>query len=92
MAEARRTVTVVFSDVAGSTSLGERLDPEAVRRVLERCFAEAKAAFEAHGGTVEKFIGAAMMAVFGTTSSPRVDSSKPRASWTRPRVPVCVMT
>ena len=61
----RKIVTVVFSDVAGSTSLGERLDPEAVRRVMERYFDEARAALEHHGGTVEKFIGDAVMAVFG---------------------------
>jgi class 3 adenylate cyclase/tetratricopeptide (TPR) repeat protein len=65
MAEARKTVTVVFADVSGSTALGERLDPEALRRVMERYFAEARAAFERHGGTVEKFIGDAVMAVFG---------------------------
>jgi hypothetical protein len=56
MAEARKTVTVVFADVSGSTALGERLDPEAPRRVMQRYFAEAQAALERHGGTVEKFI------------------------------------
>jgi class 3 adenylate cyclase/tetratricopeptide (TPR) repeat protein len=65
MAEARKTVTVVFADVSGSTALGERLDPEALRRVMERYFAAARTAFERHGGTVEKFIGDAVMAVFG---------------------------
>jgi class 3 adenylate cyclase/tetratricopeptide (TPR) repeat protein len=65
MAEARKTVTVVFSDVAGSTNLGERLDPEAVRYVMGRWFSEAAIALERHGGTVEKFIGDAAMAVFG---------------------------
>src|ERR671912_2539910 len=69
MAEARKTVTIVFSDVAGSTSLGDRLDPEALRRVMERYFEEMRAVLERHGGTVEKFIGDAVMAVFGT---PRV--------------------
>jgi len=61
----RKIVTIVFSDVSGSTSLGERLDPEAVRRVMERYFAEARSVLESHGGTVEKFIGDAIMAVFG---------------------------
>jgi class 3 adenylate cyclase/predicted ATPase len=65
VAEARKTVTVVFADVSGSTALGERLDPEALRRVMERYFAEARTAFERHGGTVEKFIGDAVVAVFG---------------------------
>jgi class 3 adenylate cyclase/tetratricopeptide (TPR) repeat protein len=51
--------------VAGSTALGEALDPESVRRVMERYFDEARTALEQHGGTVEKFIGDAVMAVFG---------------------------
>ena len=63
--ETRKTVTVVFSDVTGSTALGEQLDPESLRRVMGRYFDEMKAVVEAHGGTVEKFIGDAVMAVFG---------------------------
>jgi class 3 adenylate cyclase/tetratricopeptide (TPR) repeat protein len=63
--EARKVVTVLFADVTGSTGLGERLDPETMRRVMGRYFEEMKAALEAHGGTVEKFIGDAVMAVFG---------------------------
>ena len=62
---ARKLVTILFSDVSGSTSLGERLDPEAVRHVMERYFLEARSILESHGGTVEKFIGDAVMAVFG---------------------------
>jgi class 3 adenylate cyclase/tetratricopeptide (TPR) repeat protein len=65
MARSRRTVTVVFSDIVGSTELGEELDPEAVRHVIQRYFDEARAALEQHGGSVEKFIGDAVMAVFG---------------------------
>ena len=61
----RKTVTVIFSDVTGSTSLGERLDPETTRRVMGRYFDEMRAVIERHGGTVEKFIGDAVMAVFG---------------------------
>ena len=61
----RKTVTVVFSDVTGSTSLGEQLDPESLRRVMGRYFDAMRQAIEAHGGTVEKFIGDAVMAVFG---------------------------
>jgi predicted ATPase/class 3 adenylate cyclase len=63
--EARKLVTVLFTDVAGSTNLGERLDPESVRRVMGRLFDELSAVIEHHGGTVEKFIGDAIMAVFG---------------------------
>jgi class 3 adenylate cyclase/tetratricopeptide (TPR) repeat protein len=63
--EARKLVTVLFADVAGSTSLAERLDPESVRRVMGRLFDELSAVIEHHGGTVEKFIGDAIMAVFG---------------------------
>ena len=63
--EQRKTVTVFFSDVSGSTALGERLDPESFRRVLARYFEVAREAVERHGGVVEKFIGDAVMAVFG---------------------------
>jgi class 3 adenylate cyclase len=63
--EARKLVTVLFADVAESTKLGERLDPESVRRVMGRLFDELSAVIEHHGGTVEKFIGDAIMAVFG---------------------------
>jgi class 3 adenylate cyclase/tetratricopeptide (TPR) repeat protein len=63
--EARKVVTVVFSDVAGSTALGERLDPESLRRVMWRYFDTMQATLERHGGTVEKFIGDAIVAVFG---------------------------
>jgi class 3 adenylate cyclase/tetratricopeptide (TPR) repeat protein len=63
--ESRRLVTVLFCDLTGSTALGERLDPEQLRRVLSRYADEARAVIERHGGTVEKFIGDAVMAVFG---------------------------
>jgi class 3 adenylate cyclase/tetratricopeptide (TPR) repeat protein len=58
-------VTVLFCDVSGSTALGERLDPEAFRQVMRRYFDAARRVIEHHGGTVEKFIGDAVMAVFG---------------------------
>ncbi len=61
----RKTVTVLFCDVTGSTALGESVDPEALRGVLARYFDRMKAIVERHGGTVEKFIGDAVMAVFG---------------------------
>jgi class 3 adenylate cyclase len=63
--EVRKTVTVFFCDVSGSTALGERIDPESLRHVMARYFETAKAILERHGGTVEKFIGDAVMAVFG---------------------------
>ncbi len=63
--DVRKTVTIVFSDVTGSTALGEQLDPESLRRVMSRYFDEMQAVVEAHEGTVEKFIGDAVMAVFG---------------------------
>jgi class 3 adenylate cyclase len=63
--EQRKTVTVLFCDVAGSTALGERLDPETLRLVLARYFERMRTIVEYHGGTVEKFIGDAVMAVFG---------------------------
>jgi class 3 adenylate cyclase/tetratricopeptide (TPR) repeat protein len=66
--ELRKTVTVFFCDVSGSTALGERLDPESLRRVMARYFDTTKAVVERHGGTVEKFIGDAVMAVFGVPS------------------------
>ncbi|MGZ4390347.1 MAG: adenylate/guanylate cyclase domain-containing protein, partial [Gaiellaceae bacterium] len=63
--EARKIVTILFTDVAGSTALGERLDPELLRRVMWRYFETVQAVLERHGGTVETFIGDAVMAVFG---------------------------
>jgi class 3 adenylate cyclase/DNA-binding SARP family transcriptional activator len=61
----RKVVTVLFSDVTSSTSLGEELDPEALQGVVARYFAEIRATIERHGGTVAEFIGDAVMAVFG---------------------------
>ena len=63
--ETRRTVTVLFVDVTGSTPLGERLDPEAIRRIFSRYFGEVAAIVTRHGGTLEKFAGDALVAVFG---------------------------
>ncbi|HJQ51986.1 MAG TPA: adenylate/guanylate cyclase domain-containing protein [Gaiellaceae bacterium] len=63
--EQRKTVTILFCDVAGSTELGESTDPEALRAVLARYFERMKEIVERHEGSVEKFIGDAVMAVFG---------------------------
>jgi class 3 adenylate cyclase/tetratricopeptide (TPR) repeat protein len=64
-ADARKTVTVLFCDIVDSTGMGERHDPEQLRMVMSRYFEDARAVLERHGGTVEKFIGDAVMAVFG---------------------------
>ena len=64
-AAARKTVSVLFGDLADSTMLGERLDPEQLRELLGTWYEEMRIAVERHGGTVEKFIGDAVMAVFG---------------------------
>ena len=61
----RKIVTVLFCDVVGSTTLGEQVDPEALQGLLARYFERMKAIVESHEGSVEKFIGDAVMAVFG---------------------------
>ena len=58
-------MTILFADVTGSTAMGEQSDPEALRRVMTRFFEVSRATLERHGATVEKFIGDAVMAVFG---------------------------
>src|SRR3954447_13962584 len=63
--ETRKVVTVVFTDVVDSTALGESLDPESLRRVMWRYFDAMQQTLARHGGTVEKFIGDAVVAVFG---------------------------
>ena len=72
--EVRKTVTVLFCDLTGSTALGEQTDPEALRALLARYFERMKAIVEAHGGTVEKFIGDAVMAVFGVPAAHEDDA------------------
>src|SRR5437867_9902713 len=63
--ERRKVVTVLFCDMVGSTALGESTDPEALRALLSRYFGRMRGIVESHGGSVEKFIGDAVMAVFG---------------------------
>src|SRR4030081_2123117 len=65
MAEERRVVTILFADVAGSTALGDALDPEDVRVLLRRYYDVALGTLTEHGGILEKFIGDAVVAVFG---------------------------
>jgi class 3 adenylate cyclase/tetratricopeptide (TPR) repeat protein len=72
--EVRKTVTVVFCDLTGSTALGERLDPETLRATMRRYFEDSRGILERHGGTVEKFIGDAVMAVFGVPQAHEDDA------------------
>jgi class 3 adenylate cyclase len=65
MPEERKLVTILFADVTGSTALGDELDPEDLRTLMGRYYAHARQIIMAHGGTLEKFIGDAVMAVFG---------------------------
>jgi class 3 adenylate cyclase/tetratricopeptide (TPR) repeat protein len=65
--EARKKVSVLFLDIVGSTQLAERLDPEPLREIMDRYFAACAGCVSEHGGEVEKFIGDAIMAVFGAT-------------------------
>jgi class 3 adenylate cyclase len=70
----RRAVTVVFSDLTGSTTLGERLDPESLSQVMARYYKTMRAVVRHHGGTVEKFAGDAVMAVFGIPAAHEDDA------------------
>jgi class 3 adenylate cyclase/tetratricopeptide (TPR) repeat protein len=82
VAETRKVVTILFADVTGSTAIGERLDPEAVRRVLTTFYTSARETLERQGGTVEKFIGDAVMAVFGVPRVREDDAVRAvRAAW-----------
>jgi class 3 adenylate cyclase/tetratricopeptide (TPR) repeat protein len=64
-AQARKVVTVIFCDIVGSTPMAEELEPEIVRDVMSRFFEEMSTVLERHGGSIEKYIGDAVMAVFG---------------------------
>jgi class 3 adenylate cyclase/tetratricopeptide (TPR) repeat protein len=72
--EQRKTVSIVFCDITGSTELGESTDPEALRALLARYFERMRGIVESHGGSVEKFIGDAVMAVFGVPVSHEDDA------------------
>ena len=74
MREQRKVVTVLFCDLVGSTALGESTDPEALRARLRRYFEDLRAILERHGGSVEKFAGDAVMAVFGIPVSHEDDA------------------
>ena len=72
--ESRKVVTVLFCDLVGSTALGESTDPEALRSRMRRYFDDLRTIIERHGGTVEKFVGDAVMAVFGIPVSHENDA------------------
>src|SRR5687768_6382483 len=74
MREQRKVVTVLFCDLVGSTALGESTDPEALRARMRRYFDDLRTIIERHGGTVEKFVGDAVMAVFGIPVSHEDDA------------------
>ena len=80
--DVRKTVSIVFCDLKGSTVLGEQLDSESLREVLNVYFNAMKAVLESHGGTVEKYIGDAIMAVFGLPRIHEDDALRAvRAAW-----------
>jgi class 3 adenylate cyclase len=80
--ERRQLATLLFCDVSGSTAMGERLDAESVRDIMFMYFHEMRSAIERHGGTVEKFIGDAVMAVFGVPTAHEDDPMRAvRAAW-----------
>src|SRR5690242_4602534 len=74
--EQRKLVSVLFADLVDFTVLSRRLDPEDTRTVVDACFARWQSAIEAHGGVVEKFIGDAVMAVFGLQQSFEDDAER----------------
>ena len=76
MSEERRLVTILFADVSGSTTLGETLDPEDLRALLTRYYAIAREVVAEYGGTIEKFIGDAVMAVFGLPTAHGDDAER----------------
>src|SRR5437773_859789 len=70
----RRLVSVLFVDLAGFTTVSEARDPEEVRELLSRYFDEARTLIDRYGGTVEKFIGDAVIAVWGTPTAQEDDA------------------
>jgi class 3 adenylate cyclase len=75
--EERKVVTCLFCDLVGFTARAETMDPEDVRRVLQPYHARVRSELERFGGTVEKFIGDAVMAVFGAPIAHEDDPSEP---------------
>src|SRR5436190_74400 len=92
--EVRKVVTVLFCDLTGSTALGDRTDPEALRATMRGYYDGMRAILERHGGTVEKFVGDAVMAVFGVPVAHEDDALRAvRAAWEmRAKVPELGLT
>jgi class 3 adenylate cyclase len=80
MPEERKLVTILFSDVTGSTALGEALDPEDVRALMSRYYQHARRVITDHGGALEKFIGDAVMAIFGLPQAHGNDAERALAA------------
>jgi len=80
MPEERKLVTILFADVTGSTSLGDTLDPEDVRALMSRYYNHARRIIPLYGGTLEKFIGDAVMAVFGLPQAHGDDAERALAA------------
>ncbi len=80
MSEERKLVTILFADVTGSTALGEELDPEDLRALMGRYYEHARRIVAEHGGTLEKFIGDAVMAIFGLPHAHSNDAERALAS------------
>jgi class 3 adenylate cyclase/tetratricopeptide (TPR) repeat protein len=76
VSEERKVVTVLFADCVGSTGIGERLDPEELATIMHAFFDEMRGAIDGEGGVVEKFIGDAVMALFGVPSSHEDDPAR----------------
>ena len=74
--EERKVVTVLFADLVGFTARAEQLDPEDVRATLSPYYGRLRSELERHGGTVEKFIGDAVMAVFGAPAAHEDDPER----------------
>jgi class 3 adenylate cyclase len=91
VAERRKVVTVVFADVVGSTAFGEHVDPETLRWAMQRWFGRMAATIERHGGTVENYIGDAVMAVFGVPTSHEDDALRAVRAAAEMRAAVAVL-
>ena len=79
--EERRVVTIVFTDLVGLTERSEQIDPEDVRSLLTTYHTATRAIFEEHGGTVDKFIGYPVLAVFGTPVAHEDDPERAVRAW-----------